>query len=52
MGGKTLRVKIEDRKLIKYFSESEGYVLVGKEKSGIVGKVKAAYFEVDAENFE
>ena len=52
MGGKTLRVKIEDRKLIKYFSESESYVLVGKEKSGIVGKVKAAYFEVAAENFE
>ena len=52
MGGKTLRVKIENRKLIKYFSESEDYVLAGKEKSGIVGKVKAAYFEVDAENFE
>ena len=52
MGGKTLRVKMEDRKLIKYFSEAEDYLLVGKEKSGIVGKVKAAYFEVDAENFE
>ena len=52
MGGKTLRVKMEDRKLIKYFSEAEDYLLVGKEKSGIVGKVKAAYFEVNAENFE
>ena len=52
MGGKTMRVKIEDRKLIKYFSEAEDYLLVGKEKSGIVGKVKAAYFEVDVENFE
>ena len=52
MGGKTLRVKMEDRKLIKYFSEAEDYLLAGKEKSGIVGKVKAAYFEVDAENFE
>ena len=52
MGGKTLRVKMEDRKLIKYFSEAEDYLLVGKEKSGIVGKVKAAYFEVDVENFE
>lgn len=52
MGGKILRVKMEDRKLIKYFSEAEDYLLVGKEKSGIVGKVKAAYFEVDAEKFE
>lgn len=52
MGGKILRVKMEDRKLIKYFSEAEDYLLAGKEKSGIVGKVKAAYFEVDAENFE
>lgn len=52
MGGKTLRVKMEDRKLIKYFSEAEDYLLAGKEKSGIVGKAKAAYFEVDAENFE
>lgn len=52
MGGKILRVKMEDRKLIKYFSEAEDYLLVGKEKSGIVGKVKAAYFEVDVENFE
>ena len=52
MGGKILRVKMEDRKLIKYFSEAEDYFLVGKEKSGIVGKVKAAYLEVDAENFE
>ena len=52
MGGKTLRVKMEDRKLIKYFSEAEDYLLAGKEKSGIVGKVKAAYFEVDVENFE
>lgn len=52
MGGKTMRVKIEDRKLIKYFSEAEDYLLVGKEKSGIVGKVKAAYFEVNVENFE
>lgn len=52
MGGKTLRVKMEDRKLIKYFSEAEDYLLVGKEKSGIVGKAKAAYFEVDVENFE
>ena len=52
MGGKTLRVKMKDRKLIKYFSEAEDYLLVGKEKSGIVGKAKAAYFEVDVENFE
>lgn len=52
MGGKILRVKMEDRKLIKYFSEAEDYLLVGKEKSGIVGKVKAAYFEVDVEKFE
>ena len=52
MGGKTLRVKMEDRKLRKYFSEAEDYLLVGKEKSGIAGKVKAAYFEVDVENFE
>ena len=52
MGGKTMRVKIEDRKLIKYFSEAEDYLLAGKEKSGIVGKVKAAYFEVDAKTFE
>ena len=52
MGGKILRVKMDDRKLIKYFSEAEDYLLVGKEKSGIVGKVKAAYFEVDVENFE
>ena len=52
MGGKILRVKMEDRKLIKYFSKAEGYLLVGKEKSGIVGKVKAAYFEADVENFE
>ena len=52
MGGKTLRVKMEDRKLIKYFSEADDYLLAGKEKSGIVGKVKAAYFEVNAENFE
>ena len=52
MGGKTLRVKMEDRKLIKYFSEAEDYLLAGKEKSGIVGKAKAAYFEVDVENFE
>ena len=52
MGGKILRVKMEDRKLIKYFSEAEDYLLAGKEKSGIVGKVKAAYFEVDVENFE
>lgn len=52
MGGKTLRVKMEDRKLIKYFSEAEDYLLAGKEKSGIVGKVKAAYFEVDAKTFE
>ena len=52
MGGKILRVKMEDRKLIKYFSEAEDYLLVDKEKSGIVGKVKAAYFEVDVENFE
>lgn len=52
MGGKILRVKMEDRKLIKYFSEAEDYLLAGKEKSGIVGKVKAAYFEVDAKTFE
>lgn len=52
MGGKTLRVKMEDRKLIKYFSEADDYLLAGKEKSGIVGKAKAAYFEVDVENFE
>ena len=52
MGGKTLRVKMEDRKLIKYFSEAEDYLLAGKEKSGIVGKAKAAYFEVDVDNFE
>lgn len=52
MGGKILRVKMEDRKLIKYFSKAEDYLLVGKEKSGIVGKVKAAYFEADVENFE
>lgn len=52
MGGETLRVKMEDRKLIKYFSKAEDYLLVGKEKSAIVGKVRAAYFEVDAENFE
>ncbi len=52
MGGKTLRVKMEDRKLIRYFSEAEVYLLVGKEKSGIVGKVKATYFEVDTEKFE
>ena len=52
MGGKTLRVKMEDRKLIKYFSEADDYLMVGKVKTGIVGKVKAAYFEVDVENFE
>lgn len=52
MGGKTMRVKIEDRKLIKYFSEADDYLMVGKVKTGIVGKVKAAYFEVDVENFE
>lgn len=52
MGGKTMRVKIEDRKLIKYFSEADDYLLAGKEKFGIVGKAKAAYFEVDVENFE
>lgn len=52
MGGKTLRVKMEDRKLRKYFSEAEDYLLVGKEKSGIVGKTKIAYFEVDVEALE
>ena len=52
MGGRTLRVKMEGRKLIKYFSEADDYLLAGKEKSGIVGKVKAAYFEVNVENFE
>lgn len=52
MGGKTLRVKMEDRKLIKYFSEAEDYLLAGKEKSGIVGKTKIAYFEVDVEALE
>ena len=52
MGGKTLRVKMDDRKLIKYFSEAEDYLLVGKEKSGIVSKTKIAYFEVDVEAFE
>ena len=52
MGGMTLRVKMEDRKLIKYFSGAEDYLLAGKEKSGIVGKAKAAYFEVDVEEFE
>jgi len=52
MGSKILRVKMEDRKLIKYFSEADDYLMVGKVKTGIVGKVKAAYFEVDAKTFE
>ena len=47
-----MRVKIEDRKLIKYFSEADDYLMVGKVKTGIVGKVKAAYFEADTEEFE
>ena len=51
MGGRTLRVRIEDGKLIKYFSKSDTYRAVGKERRGIVGKSQVAYYETDTEGF-
>ena len=51
MGGKTLRVRIEDGKLTRYFSKSDTYRAVGKERRGIVGKSQVAYYEIDTEGF-
>lgn len=37
MGGKTLRVRLEDRKMIKSLSDAEDYWEVGSERRGLVG---------------
>ncbi len=52
MGGKTLRVRLEDRKMIKSLSDAEDYWEVGSERRGLVGRSQIAYYEVDAEDFE
>ena len=51
MGGRTLRVRIEDGKLIKYFSKSDTYRAVGKERRGIALRSQVAYYETDTEGF-
>lgn len=51
MGGRTLRVRIEDGELIKYFSKSDTYRAVGKERRGIALRSQVAYYETDTEGF-
>ena len=53
MGGGTLRVRIEDRKLIEYFSKSDTYRAAGKDEwRDSTGRSQVAYYyETETEGF-